>query len=99
MFIPLSRNEITMKNYENALSIIRYYRLALATHLNKRIFIRLKLVLILPFLFSSFLVFSQIPKSDFSHIGIVIDSTDFQSLITNSFIRDSLGVCAYDLST
>jgi len=38
----------------------------------------------------------QSPKSDFSHIEIIIDSTDFSKLISDSFIRDSLGLTAYD---
>jgi hypothetical protein len=46
----------------------------------------------------SYSIFSiaQEGKSDFSHIEIIVDSSDFQKLISNSFIRDSLGMCTYD---
>ncbi|MEO6107807.1 MAG: hypothetical protein ABIP52_15105 [Cyclobacteriaceae bacterium] len=57
---------------------------------------RKKLIIKLLFLFLSYAAFSQIPKSDFSHIEIIIDSTDFQKLIINKFVRDSLGICLYD---
>lgn len=38
----------------------------------------------------------QSPKSDFSHIEIIIDSTDFEKLVSEIFIRDSLGRSTYD---
>jgi hypothetical protein len=55
-----------------------------------------KLIIIIIFLVSSFISVSQSPKSDFSHIEVIIDSTDFQKMIKNSFINDSLGSCVYD---
>src|SRR6478736_3246493 len=55
-----------------------------------------KRLIIILFLASSFISVSQTPKSDFSHIEIIIDSADFQNMIKNSFIKDSLGSCAYD---
>lgn len=57
---------------------------------------RKKLTVIFSFLLLSFVAFSQIPKSDFSHIQITIDSADFEKLIASSFIRDSLGTSWYD---
>ncbi|HEV8081395.1 MAG TPA: DUF5829 family protein [Chitinophagaceae bacterium] len=54
------------------------------------------LFIILSLLFTSVKVNSQAPKSDFSHIEIIIDSADFQKLILNTFIRNSLGKCSYD---
>ena len=54
------------------------------------------LFIILTFQFPSISGLCQLPTSDFSHIEIVIDSTDFKKLISNRFIRDSLGICAYD---
>jgi hypothetical protein len=55
-----------------------------------------KLVIIILFLVSSFISVSQTSKSNFSHIEVIIDSADFQNMIKNSFIKDSLGSCAYD---
>ncbi len=55
-----------------------------------------KKVLIAGLLLSSLTSIAQFAKSDFSHIEIIIDSTDFQKLFSNSFIRDSLGMCTYD---
>lgn len=55
-----------------------------------------KIFIIILFLVSSFISVSQTPKSDFSHIEIIIDSADFQNMIKNSFIKDSLASCAYD---
>jgi len=54
------------------------------------------LSIIILFLVSSLISVSQTPKSDFSHIEIIIDSADFQNIIKNSFIKDSLGSCQYD---
>ena len=55
-----------------------------------------KPLLIILLVVSSFITVGQTPKSDFSHIEVIIDSADFQTLIKNSFIKDSLGTCAYD---
>jgi len=55
-----------------------------------------KILIIILFLVSSFISVSQTPKSDFSHIEIIIDSADFQNMIKNGFIKDSLASCAYD---
>jgi len=55
-----------------------------------------KLSIIILFLVSSFISVSQTPKSDFSHIEVIIDSVDFQNMIKNNFIKDSLGSCSYD---
>ena len=55
-----------------------------------------KLSIIILFLASSFISVSQTLKSDFSHIEVIVDFTDFQNMIKNSFIKDSLGSCAYD---
>lgn len=41
-------------------------------------------------------VICQTTKSDFSHIEIITDSATFEKLITNKFIRDTLGECVYD---
>jgi hypothetical protein len=57
---------------------------------------RKELTVIFSFLLLSFVAFSQIPKSDFSHIQITIDSADFEKVIASSFIRDSLGTSWYD---
>ncbi len=38
----------------------------------------------------------QSPKSDFSHIEIIIDSADFEKLVSEIFVRDSLGRTTYD---
>lgn len=38
----------------------------------------------------------QSQESDFSHIEIIIDSTDFNKIMSDSFIRESLGQTAYD---
>lgn len=48
------------------------------------------------FLISNISGICQSPKSDFSHIEIIIDSSDFNKLVSDSFIRDSLGQTAYD---
>jgi hypothetical protein len=55
-----------------------------------------KSLIIILILVSSFISVGQTLKSDFSHIEVIIDSTDFQNMIKNSFIKDSLGSCAYD---
>lgn len=56
----------------------------------------LTLILTLTFLLANTCGDCQSLKSDFSHIEIIIDSTDFEKLISNSFIRDSLGRTTYD---
>lgn len=40
--------------------------------------------------------FSQAPPSLFSHLMIVIDSSDFEKLVKNSFIKNQLGSTSYD---
>jgi hypothetical protein len=55
-----------------------------------------KLSITILWIVSSFISVGQTPKSDFSHIEIIIDSADFQSMIKNNYIKDSLGSCTYD---
>jgi hypothetical protein len=55
-----------------------------------------KYILALWLFLYSIISIAQEAKSDFSHIEIIVDSADFQKLNSNSFIRDSLGVCRYD---
>jgi hypothetical protein len=55
-----------------------------------------KYILALCLFLYSIISIAQEAKSDFSHIEIIVDSSDFQKLISDSFIRDSLGICTYD---
>lgn len=56
----------------------------------------LVLLVVMFFVLQHYNNYAQPPSSVLSHIEIVIDSSDFEKLISNSFIRDSFGITFYD---